>query len=213
MKKLGFAETEKLLKRFQIPVASQFLVKNEFKALDCAKKLGFPVALKLSSPDIIHKTEVKGVFLNLKNEKELSIAFHSILKNARKLKKASIEGVLIQKQLKGREVIVGSKLDPAFGPVIMFGLGGIFVEVLKDVTFRLVPIQRKDAREMLQEIKGFPILKRVRGEKSISFEKMEDFLLKVSKMIEKNPRIKELDINPAFAGEKSCLAADVRILV
>lgn len=213
MRKLDDPQTEKLLKKYAIPVVKQFLAKNEKQAVQQAKKLGFPVVMKISSPDIIHKTESKGIVLGVR-EKEVISTFKKIIKNTRAYKrKARIEGILIQEQVKGREVIVGSKIDLSFGPVLMFGLGGIFVEVLKDVSFRLIPIERADAKEMIQEIKGYPILKGVRGEKPIHFKKLEDFLLKVSRMIQKTPRIQELDINPLFVNAKEALAADVRVLV
>lgn len=206
MGKLSDQEAGRILRKARIPLVKQFLARTESQAVSFSRSLGFPVVMKVSSPDIIHKTEKGGVFLDIRNENEALRIF-------RKIKNKFKGPVLIQEQVSGIEVIVGSKIDPTFGPVIMFGLGGILVEVLRDVAFRLVPIARKDAREMVQEVRGFPILKGVRGQKPINFKKLEDFLLRASKMVVENPRIKELDINPVFANSKGALAADVRILV
>ncbi|MBL7160417.1 MAG: acetate--CoA ligase family protein [Candidatus Aenigmarchaeota archaeon] len=214
MKMLSPGQTSALLKKHNIPAVKQFLAVSEKHAVTFAKRLGFPVVMKISSPEIIHKTDSKGVLTGVSNEKEVSSAYETILKNAKKHNpKARIDGVLVQQQLEGREVIIGAKQDPQFGPVLMFGLGGIFVEVLKDVSFRLIPIQQKDAREMISEIKGYPLLAGIRGEKPINFKKLESALLAVSKLVEKTPKIKELDINPLFASPNGAWAADVRILI
>ena len=202
-----------LLKKYRIPVVRHSLVKKEEQAVAYAKKIGYPVVLKLSSPDIIHKTDAKAVLVGIKDEKELRKGFQKLLAIAKK-KRAKVDGILVQDFAEGHEIIIGSSRDPQFGPTILFGLGGIFVEVLKDVTFRVIPIDRKDAKEMIKEIKGYKILAGVRGEKGIDFKALEDCLLKVSKMVwsEKKP-IKELDINPLFANDKGCVATDVRIFV
>jgi acetyl-CoA synthetase (ADP-forming) len=205
MRKLGDRETEKILGKAGIPTVRQFIARTEKEAVSFSKKLGFPVVMKVSSGRIVHKTDAGGVFLGIENKKEAAETFN-------KIKKRFKSPVLIQEQVSGIEAIVGSRKDPAFGPVIMFGLGGVFVEVLKDVAFRLVPIGRKDAREMVQEIRGYPVLEGIRGRKRINFRALENFLLGVSGMIEKNPQIKELDMNPVFLAERA-VAADVRILV
>jgi len=203
------SKAEALMRRYSVPVVKQFLAKNKDQAVRAAKKLGFPVVMKISSPDILHKTESKGIVVGVE-EHAVGKTFEQLITRAKR-KRARIDGVLLQEQVTGREVIIGGKQDPSFGPVIMFGLGGIFVEVLKDVVFRLAPLERKDARSMIREIKGFSILQGVRGEKPINFKKLEDVLLNVSKLLWKN-NIKELDINPLFVNEKQALAADVRIL-
>ncbi len=215
MKKLSEKETESLLKRYRIPAPKSGLARTEDAAAKLAKKLGYPVVMKIESPDIIHKTDAKCVILNLKTEETLRTAFRQIHKNARKHKRnAKILGVQIFEMVQQgtREVIIGAKEDPQFGPVLMFGLGGILVEVMKDVSFRVIPLERKDAKAMIREIRGFKILEGVRGQGPINFKLLEDTILKVSSMVEKTKKIKELDINPLFISDKAW-AADVRVFV
>ena len=214
MKRLTEFEAKKVLKKYGIPITKEFLAKIPGDAKKYAKKIGYPVAMKIQSPDMLHKTDVGGVALNIKNEEELLKAFERIMKNAKKHdSKAKILGIVIQEMVSAdRKCIVGSNNDLQFGPVIMFGLGGIFVEVLKDVSFRIIPIERKDAKEMISEIKTYEILKGVRGQKPINFRALEDTLLKVSKMVWKE-KIDELDINPLFVDEKGVKAADARIII
>ena len=216
MRKLSDKEAAKLLNRWGIPYTEHFLAESPEQAARFADKVGYPVVLKVESPDVIHKTETGGVEINLRDREDVRRAFSNIKRNVKKnIPKARIKGVLVQKMLEGREVIVGSNIDPQFGPVIMFGLGGIFVESLKDVTFRVIPINRNDAKEMIKEIKGYKILRGVRGMKPINFRALENCLLAVSEMMWKSrkPAIKELDINPLFVNEKYAVAADVRIIV
>lgn len=215
MAKLSQEKTEALLKRFGIPFPKRLPAKNEEQAVLCARKLGYPVVLKISSPDIIHKTDAGGIILNLEDEEEVRCGFRSIIRNAKKYKKkARISGVDVFEMIpKGTELIIGLKKDPQFGPVIMFGLGGIFVEVLKDVSFRLAPITRKDASEMIREIKGYKILEGIRGQKPANIKAIENILLRFSELVMKKPGIKELDINPLFAYDNRVVAGDVRIIV
>ncbi len=215
MAKLPQEKTEALLKRFRIPFPKRIPARTENAAVKAAKKLGYPVVLKISSPDIIHKTDAGGILVNLEDEEEVRSGFRSIMKSARKYnKKAKINGVDVFKMIpKGTELIVGLKKDPQFGPVIMFGLGGIFVEVLEDVSFRLAPLTRKDAREMIREIKGYKILEGIRGEKPANIKAIEDILLRFSDLVMKKNEIKELDINPLFAYDNKVVAGDVRIIV
>jgi len=215
VKKLAEFEAKKLLAKYGIPVTREFLAKNPQQARDFADKIGYPVALKIQSPDILHKTDAGGVMLNLKNCDEVAKGFEKIVKNAKAYRKdAKILGVLVQEMVsEGHQCIVGSKNDPQFGPVLMFGLGGIFVEVIKDVSFRIIPLERKDAKEMISEIKGYKILKGVRGYKPVNFKALEDALLKVSNMVWKNRKIEELDINPLFVSENGVKAADARIIM
>jgi acyl-CoA synthetase (NDP forming) len=220
MKKLPEGETETLLKKYRIPYPRHVLARNEEAAVKAARKIGFPVVMKVSSPDIIHKTEARCVIINIRESNQARAAYRQILKNARKHKtRARIGGVAVFQMIPAgtREVIVGSKQDPQFGPVLMFGLGGIFVEVLKDVSFRLVPLERRDAREMVREIRGYKILEGIRGQKPVNFRALEDTIMKVSRMVwdntGKGKKIQELDINPLFIDEKNVWAADVRVLV
>jgi len=208
-------EARKVLDYYDIPIVKGEIIKSLEEAKKFVEKNNYPVVLKIVSRQIIHKTEVGGVVLNIKNEKELYQAYHQIIKNVeKKAPKAKIDGLFIQEMLPNdREVIVGGKKDPTFGQTIAFGMGGVFVEVLEDISFRVVPITRQDAIEMLKEIKALKILKGYRGKKPVDFEALVDILLRTSKMLEQNPEIKELDINPIFALPDRAVAGDARIIV
>ena len=208
-------EAREVLDYYNIPVVKGEIVKSIEEARKFVEKNGYPVVLKVVSRQIIHKTEVGGVVLNIRSETELYQAYHQIIKNVEeKAPKAKIDRFFIQQMLPNdREVIVGGKKDLTFGQTIAFGLGGVFVEVLEDVSFRVVPITRQDAIEMLKEIKGLKILKGYRGKPPVDFEALVNVLLKASKMLEENPEIKELDINPVFALSDGAVAGDARIIV
>jgi len=181
------------------------------EAVQAAWRLGFPVTLKVSSPDVLHKTELGGVKAKLRGEEEVREGFREIAEAFRARRpEGRFEGVLVQEQGDGVEVIVGTLLDGQFGPVLMFGLGGIFAEVLEDVTFRIIPIERKDARQMIRELKGYPLLAGARGIQ-VDLERLEDFLLKVSRLIEDNPQILEMDLNPVFLSRGEPLICDARM--
>ena len=208
---MDFLKAKALLEKNHIKFVKGILVKNE-KELIKAKALGFPLAMKIISKDISHKSDVGGVKLDIKNFEEARTAFHQIMKNAKKkVPKAKIDGIFVQKMVLGKQIIIGGKNDEQFGQTILFGLGGIFVEVLKDVSLRICPIEEKNAKEMIQEIKGYPILKGIRGEKSINFKELEKTLVNTSNLLMKS-KIKELDINPLIANEKEIIAVDVRII-
>jgi acetyl-CoA synthetase (ADP-forming) len=208
-------ESKKILKQIGIPVVETKLAKTQKEAVSFSQKIGFPVALKIISPDVIHKTDSGGVKLGLKNVSEVREAYHEILEAVRKqYPDAIIHGVSVQKMVRpGTEVIVGTSKDPQFGPVIMFGLGGIFVEVLKDVAFRVIPIDRRDAQEMVKEIKGYPLLQGYRGKEPANITVLVEMILKISNLIHKNPQIKELELNPIFAYKDSAVAVDARIIL
>ena len=167
------------------------------------------------SPDVTHKSDVGGVKLGLDSEETVAAAFQEItIAVKRQQSEARIEGVAVQKMAHpGIEVIVGMSKDPQFGPVLMFGLGGVLVEVLKDVAFRIVPLEARDARQMIREIKGFPVLEGFRGQEPADLEALEKLLLKVSAFVEAHPEIEELDLNPVFAYKDGALAVDARIVV
>jgi acetyltransferase len=216
MEKLSDSETRVMMKRYGIPFVRQILAKNEKQVVKTAKKMGYPVVLKISSPDIIHKTDVGGVEIGIGNEEELKETYWKMMKNVKKKKpKAKIDGMIVQEMVPAdsRELIIGGRRDPQFGPIIMFGLGGVWVEALKDVAFRLVPIERTDARKMMKEIRGYSLLEGIRGQKPVNFKLLEDVMISVSKLLWKNDRIQELDINPLFINEKKAIAVDARILV
>jgi acyl-CoA synthetase (NDP forming) len=177
--------------------------------------MGFPVVMKIVSPDIIHKTDSGGVRLNIRNTTEAGNSYGEILSTVRKKHPGvRIEGVSVQKMVsRGVELIIGVTKDAQFGPVLMFGLGGIFVEVLKDVSFKIIPLTRKDAQDMIKEIKGYPVLGGFRGQEAVSIPILEDVILKVSEFVDTNPEIKELDINPIFAYKEGATAVDARIIL
>jgi acyl-CoA synthetase (NDP forming) len=208
-------ESKELLKQVGIPVVETRLAKNQKEAVLLSQKIGFPVALKVASPDIIHKSDSGGVKLSLNKIAEVKAAYNEIMKAVRKqYPNALIHGISVQKMVRpGTEVIVGSSKDLQFGPVIMFGLGGIFVELLKDVSFRIIPMVRKDAEEMIKEIKGYPLLQGYRGKEPSNIPALVEMILKISHLIEENPQIKELELNPIFAYRDSALAIDARIVL
>lgn len=206
MVRLNIIGSMQLLQKYGIPTVKQDHVQKESELKNACKKIGFPVVLKVVSPKISHKTEVGGIKLNIHSLEEAQKAFRELAKIK------WFDSVLVQKQLKGREVIVGGKLDAQFGPTVLFGLGGIFVEIFEDASIRLCPITSKDAEKMMQEIKGYSILRGARGEKPINFNSLKQVLLKTSKIMVKE-KIRELDINPLICNEKEAIAVDARIIL
>ncbi len=200
-----------LLKKHAVPCADWKIAKNEKSAVSTAKKIGFPVVLKVSSKKIIHKSDVGGVKANLANEEEVANAFNEIIKNAKKVN-VKPEGILVQKMHSGTEVIVGMKRDPQFGPVVLFGLGGIFVEILNDVSMRIAPLAKNDCMEMIKELKGSKILFGARGEKPVNTDALVKILMAVSNIGMKNKKIMEMDLNPVMVDEKSASVVDVRVI-
>jgi acetyl coenzyme A synthetase (ADP forming)-like protein len=200
---------------YGIPVPKEGVANSAQDAAKLADGMGFPVVLKIVSPDILHKTEAGGVLVGLKSADEVSKGYATILANAKKYKAdAKIDGVQVQQMLKGgTEVIVGSITDGSFGKLVAFGLGGVLVEVLKDITFRLAPATREDAMSMLDGIQAAEMLKGVRGGEAVSREALADVIVKVSQLVSDFPEIAELDLNPVFATAKDAIAADVRIVV
>jgi len=208
-------ESKKILKQAGIPVVETKLAKTQKEAVSLSQKIGFPVVLKIVSPDVIHKSDSGGVKLSINSVTEVKKAYNEILKKVRKqYPHAVIHGVSLQKMVRpGTEVIIGTSKDPQFGPVIMFGLGGIFVELLKDVSFRVIPVEQRDAHEMIKEIKGYPLLQGYRGKEPASLSALVEIILKISKLMEENPQIKELELNPIFAYRNKAVAVDARIIL
>ena len=208
-------EARDRLKPAGIPVVEMRLAKTKAEAAAVSKEIGYPVAMKILSPDISHKTEAGGVKLNLMNASQVGKAYSEMMASVKeKAPGAKIEGVSIQKMAEpGVEIIIGMSRDAQFGPVLMFGLGGIFVEIMKDVSFRLVPVAPIDAAEMVREIKGYPLLTGYRGQAPVDVKKLEALITRVSDFIEQNPDIEELDLNPVIASADGVVAVDARILV
>lgn len=209
------AEAKQLLRLHGSAVTSDALATTEDAAADAAAAMGGKVVLKISSPDILHKSDAKGVKLNLSGKDQVKKAFREIIRNAKAYKAdARIEGVLISPMVgKGIEVIIGTKIDDQFGPVIMYGLGGVMVEILKDVSFRVLPISRRSAQRMIAETKSHPILDGARGDKPYDKKALISLLLVCSEIIEAYPQIQEMDLNPVIIHHEGLSIVDARILL
>ena len=210
-------ESKQVLAAWDIPTTRVELARDAAEAVKAARELKYPVVMKISSPDIIHKSDAGGVRVGLSSELEVREAFEEIMDNARAYRpKANILGVTVQEYVpRAREVIVGTVQDPTFGATVMFGLGGVWVEVLKDVSFRLAPLTVVDAKEMISEIKGYPILAGIRGESEADIDAIVDILRKAGQLAHEFPEIVEMDINPIFVFDrgKGATAIDARIIL
>ncbi|HDI52942.1 MAG TPA: acetyl-CoA synthetase [Candidatus Bathyarchaeota archaeon] len=208
-------EAKRLCALYGLPVTRFEVAKSEDEAVEAARRIGFPIVLKVVSPQVLHKSDVGGVILNLRDEEGVREAYRRIHENVKaKVPGAVIEGIIVQEMApSSTEVIVGAIKDPTFGPTIMFGLGGIFVEILRDVSFRLVPIERVDAEEMIGEIKAYRILEGARGMPKADKEALIEILLKTSEMLMDIPEIKELDLNPIMVYEKGAKIVDARVIL
>jgi acetate---CoA ligase (ADP-forming) len=210
-------EVSKVLAAYGIPMPKFVLVKSLEETVQVTEHHNYPVALKLIAPEVVHKSDVGGVILDLHNEAELVRGFMRLKENLSKLPKPLKNyEVMVQEMVKGgKELIMGMSYDPAFGPLIMFGLGGVYVEYLKDVNFRINPLTDLDAREMVTTLKGYKLLEGVRGEKGVNLDRINETLLRISQLIADFPCIKEMDVNPymAFPEADKCAALDARIAV
>ncbi len=208
-------EAKQVLKEAGVNVVDSLLAKSKDDAQRIADELGYPVVLKIVSPDIVHKSDIGGVKLGLADRDAVAAAYEEVISAAKKASPgANVHGVSVQPMAKGGlEIIVGMTKDPQFGPVLMFGLGGVLVEVLKDVAFRIVPLTRRDATQMIHEIKGYPLLEGYRGQEPANVPMIEDTILKVSGFVEQHPEIKELDLNPIFAYKDGLAAVDARVVL
>ena len=212
---MGEALTRPLLEAYGIPVVQGHLAENEDEAVRIAEQIGFPVVMKINSPDILHKSDQGGILLNIYNSSLLRVAYHDMVSSIRKnLPEARLEGVLIEAMApKGQEVIVGMKRDPGFGAMMMFGLGGIFVELFKDVAFRVSPLTEQDALDMINNTRAGKLLTGYRGEKSVDIGAVVDTILRLSQLSMDYPEIEEIEINPLRVFEKGCLALDGRVIL
>lgn len=209
MKLLDFHQTKNLLSKYKIPFfeCEIFGLEEIKKAESFAKKIGYPLVLKVFSPKIFHRTDISGVITGIKNEKELGNSFL----NLGKIK--FVEGILVQKMGKGKEVILGMKRDPTFGPVLMAGLGGIFVEILNDVSFGICPISKREALKMIKEIKGYRVLKGGRNQKGVNIKALIEIMIKLSKLSLEEKDIQEIDFNPVIINEKTAKVADFKFFI
>ncbi len=208
-------EALKLCETYSIPVAKYGVANTLEQAVELGRRIGYPVVLKVISPDIAHKSDVGGVMVSIMNDDELQESYTRIHESVKKyLPNAMVIGVLVQEMVPTPiEVIVGLKRDRQFGPVIMFGLGGVFVEILKDVSFRICPIDKQDAMDMITEIKGYPILKGYRNIPSVDIQALADILLLVSRMALEEPVISEMDLNPIAVDGRCAKVLDARVLL
>ncbi|MFH1039405.1 MAG: acetate--CoA ligase family protein [PVC group bacterium] len=208
-------EAYELLGAFGVPVLDYRLARSAGEASTMAGEVGFPVAMKVVSPDVIHKSDSGGVKLGVDSAAAAAEAFAAIMRDvAKAVEGARIEGVLIVPMVKGGvEVIMGMVRDPQFGPAVMFGLGGIFVEVLKDVVFEIAPVAKADAEKMIKSIKGYPLLAGARGSAPCRLESLVDIITGVSRLALELPEVKEIDLNPVLAAPDRSLVLDARILL
>ncbi len=208
-------EAKQILEEAGINCTSTKLAVSKDQAVALSEETGYPVVLKISSVDITHKSDMGGVKVNLNSREAVETAFDDIMSAANtKHPDANVEGVSVQRMAKaGLEVIMGMTRDPSFGPVLMFGLGGVFVEVLKDVAFRIVPLEKIDASEMVDEIKGKKLLEGYRGQPPVDVPFLEQMLLNLSAFVEKTDGIAEIDMNPVFAYEDGAVVVDARMIL
>jgi len=204
-------ESKELLEEIGIVVPDQSLTSSKEETLSAAEKIGFPIVLKLMAEDVIHKSDSGAVKLNLKTKEEVEEAYDDLMKiPAQAEKKISVQNMADEPIT---ELIIGMTTDPQFGPALMFGIGGILVELLEDVSFRIAPITEYDANEMIKEIKGFPILDGYRGKPKADLDAIVKTLLKISDLAVKHEEINEMDLNPVFIYEKGLICVDARIIL
>jgi len=210
---MHFEEIKKLFSNYGVSLEGEFVKEKSALASIVNKFGGTAIAMKVVSPDVIHKTEFKAVKLDIKNVDEAKKAWDEIINSIRlKNPNARINGMIIQPMIKGKEIIIGMKRDKTFGPVIVFGMGGIFAEALKDVSSRIAPVNKSEAKKMIEEIKSYPIFKGLRGEKPVDFEKLENLILTISKLSLEHPEIQEIDLNPIMATENYAKIVDTRVI-
>lgn len=204
-----------VLKNYGIPTLSVQVATSQEEAREAADKIGYPVVMKVVSQDIAHKTDVGGIVLHINSSNEASEAYSTIIKNVnRHLPDANVKGVLVAQMIAGgEEVILGMKRDLSFGPVLMFGMGGILVEVYRDVSFRVAPVSPEEVTTMIEQIQGYPLLTDFRGRKAKDIEMLKECLMRLSQLVMECPQIKELDINPLIVLEEGCYVADAKIMV
>ncbi len=204
-------ESKELLSGIGIPIPSQKIAKTKEETIAAAEKIGYPVVMKLMAEDVVHKSDTGAVKLNIKSKEEVEQAFNELMK----IQAQSEKLISIQKMASEpiTELIIGMTTDAQFGPALMFGIGGILVELLEDVSFRIAPITEYDAKEMIHEIKGFPILDGYRGKPKADIDAIVDALLKISDLVVKNEEIFEMDLNPVFIYDKGISCVDARIIL
>lgn len=206
-------KSKNILREYGLPTGDYKLATSRDEALEIAKGYGYPLVMKIVSDQIIHKTEAKGIKLNVSCPKEVEEYYDELLQNARTYNKdAVIDGVMLSPMVPpGVEVIIGALYDVQFGPVIMFGLGGIFVEVFKDVQFRMAPLTKEEALDLIKSIKAFPMLNGARGRQPVNLDALADLIVKTGKYIADNKNVKEIDLNPVICFDNKVQALDASI--
>lgn len=208
-------EAKQILIEAGIPCTDTRLAIDKARAVALCEEIGYPAVLKISSVEITHKSDAGGVKVNLKDKAAVETAFDEIMASCKAAyPEADIEGVAVQGMAKaGTEIIMGMIKDPSFGPVVMFGLGGVLVEVLKDVAFRIVPIEKADAAEMIREIQGRKLLEGYRGNDPVDIPCLQEMLVKLSDFVDRTPGIEEIDMNPVFGYKTGAAVVDARIIL
>ncbi|MDH7508475.1 MAG: acetate--CoA ligase family protein [Methanomassiliicoccales archaeon] len=207
-------EAKAVLRSYGISVTQDMFCRTPDEAVHAARRIGYPVAMKIVSPQIVHKTEFGGVRLNIANDEDVKSAFDEMFSSARKrLGDFDFRGVLVSEMVRGHEMIIGSTRDAQFGQMIMFGIGGINVEVFRDVSYRLVPIEEIDALEMISELKGKKLIEGYRGSERVDTNIVVSTLLAVSRLLCDFDEIEEMDLNPVFGNAKGVKVADARIFL
>jgi acyl-CoA synthetase (NDP forming) len=213
---IGDAEARAILQEYGLKIPPARVAATSEEAITIAAEIGYPVVLKIASPDILHKTDVGGVKVGLESAEDVADAFELMTYRAQRyLPEARLWGCLVQEMVPagGLEVLLGMNRDPQFGPLVTFGLGGIYVETLKDVTFRIAPFSHSEASEMLEEIRAHALLDGVRGQPPVDKDALIDSLLRVSQLVSDFPEILELDINPLVVYQKGAIAIDMRLVL
>ena len=208
-------ESKRLLSEANIETTKIARATSRDESIQKAGEIGYPVVLKVDSIDITHKSDVGGVAVNLADADAVGQAFDQIMAAVKtNAPGASVQGVSVQEMAQtGVEVIIGMSKDPQFGPVLMFGLGGIAVEILKDVAFRIVPLEKRDAAQLIREIKGFPMLEGYRNLPKVDLANLENLIMQVSDFVSEHPEIAEMDLNPVIAYGSGAIAADARVIL
>jgi acyl-CoA synthetase (NDP forming) len=214
MKLLDQTKTNRLLKKYNFPIVNSKVCTSFAESKVFATKIKYPVAIKIDSSDVVHKSDVGAVKIDIQNEKELKKSYDEIISNVKKFKlNAKINGMLIQKQVSGHSILIGMKRDPTFGPVILFGLGGVLVEIIKDVSRRIAPVNKSDAKQMISEIKSYKLLQGYRGEKGAHIDSLSNIIISLSKLSLEEEKVLEIDFNPVISDDKTSLIVDARIMV
>ena len=201
-----------MLKAYGVEVTRDIVCQSSNEVVKAAEQIGYPVVLKLVSPQVVHKTEFNAVKLNLRNATEVRAVYRDMMERARN-SRFQVNGILVSETATGTEFIIGSLRDKQFGPLVMLGLGGIFVEIYKDVSYRLAPVEPIDVKDMIAELKGKRMLEGFRGKEKVDVEALTKAVVSVSQLLSDFPSIAEMDLNPIFGNSRGIKVADARIML